>query len=325
MVKVNLNEKTNTVVNYSDINYNYRKNEQEYNYNQSIFDKTKNKNTLTGKNLEILDEKLDKARDNDGCFSSLWNMIKVSTNKGISDRNCDEAIEAYKKGEITFEEAKQEIEEYKIKQEEGVNLLSNITASVASLAGVLVLAGVLMSPISVTLAGALIGGGTKALFKLIDRATNNKDGDALDMKQIAKDGLSGAVTGGIATVTMGTASSAVTIKEGIINCGITGLKTGGLSASVNYSIDCAFEKNKKFKAKDFALTTTEGVLVGGAVGGIMGGANASMHASGILNSGCSFKTFLEKLGQTSKKDVAANSVCTAEYKILNDRIKSTYQ
>ena len=121
-------------------------------------------------------------------------------------------------------------------------------------------------------------------------------------------------------MTMGTAASAPTFSSAVKSCGITGIKTGAASCSSNYVIDCAFDENKKFDTKEFLKTTAEGVVVGGTVGAVMGGANSVMHSTGMLNSGCSFDKFIENAGSTSTRDVAANSVCTAEYKVLNDRI-----
>lgn len=294
-------------------------------YDKSIFEQSKS--TLSDKNVEILNEQLSKVKDNNGCFSSLWNSIKATTGKGMSDEQCNEVIEAYKNGEIDFEEAEEKIKEYSIKQEDSLNLFSNIAASVAALAasaaaaGIIVASGGVATPLVLAGAGALAGGITKAGFKFADRATNNVNGDALNASALMRDSLSGAVAGTIATVTMGTASTAPSIGSAIISCGKTGVKTGAVSCGANYTIDCTFDNKKKFKTQEFVENTFEGALVGGAVGAVMGGANASMHSLGLLNSGCNFKTFTENAGKTLSKDVTANSVCTAEYKILNDRIK----
>ncbi len=298
--------------------------QKEENDDSSIFNRINN--TVSDKNSEILNEQLKKVQDNNGCFSSLWNGVKVAAGAGISDKKCDEVIEAYKNGEIDFHEAEQKIKEYSTKQEESLNLFSNIASSVAAL-GVTALAasaiaatGGAATPFVLAAIGAGAGAATKAGFKLIDRASNNIEGDALDAKEIIKDSLSGAITGSIATVTMGTASTAPTIGSAIISCGKTGIKTGAVSCGANYVIDCTFDEDKKFKAGEFAQNTIEGAIVGGTVGAVMGGANSSMHSLGLLKSGCSFKNFAANAGKTKTEDVTANSVCTAEYKILNDRI-----
>lgn len=296
------------------------------NYDKSIFDSARNKNIISDKNIEILDEQLNNVKNNNGCFSLLWNEIKVSTGTGTSDEKCDEVIEAYKNGEIDFLEAEQKIKEYSSKQDESLNLFSNIAASVAALgvtaaaASAIVASGGAATPLILAAIGAGTGAVTKAGFKLLDRATNKVENDALNSDQIMKDTLSGAVTGTIATVTMGTASSAKTIGEAVISCGKTGVKTGAVACGANYTIDCTFDNHKRFKMEEFAENTIEGAIIGGTVGAFMGGANASMHSIGLLKSGCSFKTFAANAGKTQTKDVTANSVCTAEYKILNDRI-----
>ncbi len=326
MSELNIGKSRGKVITVQDLQTQGLISVPERNDGKSIFNRINS--TVADKNYEILDEQLKKVQDNNGCFSSLWNGIKAATGKGTSDEKCNEVIEAYKSGKINFEEAEQKIKEYSTKQEDSLNLFSNIAASVAAL-GVTAIAAPLIvascglaAPFVIAAAGAGAGAVTKAGFKFIDRASNNIDGDALDAKQIAKDSLSGAVTGSVATVTMGTASSATTIGGAIISCGKTGIKAGAVSSGANYVIDCEFDENKKFKAGEFAENTLEGAVVGGAVGAIMGGANASMHSLRLLKSGCGYDSFQVQAKQNAirTEDVTANSVCTAEYKILNDRI-----
>ena len=284
------------------------------------------KRTLSDKNVEILQEQLEAVKNRNGCFLTLWNGIKNETGFGVTDARCNEVIEQYKKGKITFEEADRQIKEYSLKQDESLNLHSNIFASVAALAATAVAASTfgVAGPLALIAIGAATGGIAKAGFKLADRASNKIDDDALDARQIAKDGLSGAVTGAIATYTMGTASSASTIKSAITNCGITGVKAGAAASSANYTIDCALDENKKFKAMELAETTAEGAVVGGTVGAFMGGFNFTLHTTPLLKSGCSFDKFVLNKGTTSRDDVVANSVCTSEYKVVTDRLKSIY-
>ena len=54
-------------------------------------------NTVSEKNVEILNEQLNKVKDKNGCFMSLWNDVKNVTGTGTSDEKCDEVIEAYSK------------------------------------------------------------------------------------------------------------------------------------------------------------------------------------------------------------------------------------
>ena len=276
------------------------------------------------KNAEILNEKIRNSKEKDGLFSSLWNEVKVQSDIGISDKKCDEAIEAYKNGDITFEEADEKIKEYSIKQEESLNLFANITASVAALGVTAIaaslIAGGLATPLVLAAIGACSGAIVKSGFKFIDRATNNINDDAFDKKEIIKDCLSGAITGSVATITMGTASGASSFTNAVIGCGKTGIKTGAVASSGNYFINTAFDENKQFNAQELAKTTLEGTIIGGTVGAVMGGANSVLHNTGLLKSGCSFETFTKNAGKTTKNDVRANSICTAEYKILNDRI-----
>lgn len=307
------------------------------NENVSIFANNNYENPVTEENIALLTEHLDAVDNQQGAISGAWNNFKENVGIGTSSAKCDEAIEKYKNGELTFEEASAEIDKYASKQDSSLNLFSNIATSVAAI-GAVAAATVLTGGIG-AVAAIAIGAGTGALtktgFKLSDRATNEVEGDALDAKQIAKDTLSGALTGGLATYTMGTAEVASkvaaetvagsAVKNGVktaaINCAKTGVKSGAISGAANYSIDCAFEKNKDFNAGDMIKSTAAGAVIGGTVGGVMGSANGLLRTNGLLNSGCSLDKMLS-VNNASVKNVAANSVCTAEYKVLNDRIRA---
>lgn len=291
---------------------------------QSIFTSYNSSENIE-ENAEILSEKLDSIEASNGVILDGWNSFKETVGIGSSVAKCDEAIERYKNGEITFEEASQMIDEFGTRQESSLNLFSNIATSIAAIGTVAavvatVATGGLLAPVAIAV-GAGAGALTKAGFKTIDRATNEVEGDALNGKEIAKDALSGAVTGGIAVWSMGTASTASSVGQAVKGCAITGVKTGAISGASNYSIDCAFDEDKEFNAGEFVRTTAENAAVGGVVGAFMGGVNGSLHAKGLLKSGCNYKTMINS-NQSNINDVAANSVCTAEYKVVTDRIKN---
>lgn len=293
----------------------------------SIFANNNAENSVTEENIAILTEQLNAVDDNQGAITGAWNNFKEHVGIGTSSAKCDEAIEKYKNGELSFEEASAEIDEYASKQDSSLNLFSNIATSVAAIAAVAAVTvatgGAALPVLAAVGIGAGAGAATKAGFKFADRATNEVEGDALDAKQIVRDGLSGAVTGGLATYTMGTAGAAaeVGVKNAAIGCANTGVKSGAISGAANYSIDCAFDDDKDFNAGDMIKSTASGAVIGGAVGGIMGSANGLLRTNGLLNSGCSLNKML-LVENASVKNVAANSVCTAEYKILNDRIRA---
>ncbi len=275
-------------------------------------------------NIDELYEQLDQVKSEQGIFSKGWNNFKEALNIGTSVEKCDDAIERYKNGEISFEEASMEIEEFSSKQKSSLNLFSNIATSVLAIgavAAVTVCTGGIGTAAAIAI-GAGTGAVTKAGFKLTDRSTNDIEGDALDGKQIAKDALSGAVTGGVAAATMGTAGSASGVKAAAKGCTETGIKTGAMAGSSNYVIDCAFDDDKDFNIKDFTVDTITSAAVGGTVGGIMGTTNGLLRANGILKSGCNLETMVSSSQNASLENVAANSACTTSYKVLNDRIRA---
>ncbi len=288
------------------------------------YPKSLSNNSKEDKSIFLLEEKLQTVQNEGGTISDGWDNFKGLIGIGTSSEKCEEFINKYKNGEISFEEAMAELDKFDKKQDSSLNLFANIATSIVALGAVAaatVLTGGAALPVLATVGiGAAAGGATKVAFKLTDRATNEVKGDAVDAKTIAKDALSGAVTGGIAVATAGT--SANTYKNGfsiaghsfkgraacMAKCTRTGLITGAVSGSSNYLIDTAFDENKDFNIKDFTGTTVESTLVGGTVGCIMGGINGTLRSSGILHA--------------ADSDVVANSACTASYKITNDRIRS---
>lgn len=126
------------IISYSDIG---RQNQEE----TSIFsDKTDD--TEISQNVDTLNDKLSQIHDSQGCISKSWDKFKDLVNLGVSTEDCDEAIEKYKNGEITYEEASQKLEEYKQKQDGSLNLFSNIATSITSIvAATAVGAAVIMS------------------------------------------------------------------------------------------------------------------------------------------------------------------------------------
>lgn len=292
---------------------------------------TEEKEFSIDEQYEILEEQLDAVTDKNGCKRGAWDSVKGFLGIGTSSKKCEDHIEKFKNGEITFEEALTEIEKYDKKQESSLNLFSNIATSVFAIGAataVAVLTGGAASGLVLAAVGATTGAATKAGYKYIDRATNKIDGDANDAKQIAKDALSGAVTGSMAVTTMGTggssftkgASKAANMAKGAFNAAKTGVKTGAVSGAANYTIDCTFD-DKDFKLPDFVHETATNAVVGGTVGSIMGCTNGFLRAENLLSAGGKPVVNGETLANASLKDVAANSTCSAAYKVLNQKIK----
>lgn len=273
-------------------------------------------------NASLLEDQLSFVQKEQGALMRGWDNFKGDIGIGTSSEKCEDAIDKYKSGEISFEEAMGEIEKFYNKQSSSLDLFSNITTAAAALAATVATGGVAGIAI-----GAAVGAGTKAGFKAADRATNDIKGDALDGKQLAKDALSGAVTGGIAVATAGTAKNpfdnGVTIagkqiaagrKACVAKCATTGVITGAISGASNYTIDCAFEENKDFNVKDLAVNTATSSIVGGTVGAVMGGFNGTLRANNV--------NLFDSIDNDTTKTLVANSLCSAEYKLLNSGIRS---
>ena len=285
-------------------------------------------------NVLALQEKLNAIQDENGFFLEAWDKVKSGLNVGTSSEKCENVIEKYKNGEVSYEEAMAEIDKYDSKQENSLNLFSNIATGVVSIVAVTAAVaataatGGLAAPAMLAI-GAGAGALTKAGFKFADRATNDKQNDALDGKQILKDACSGAVTGATSSMTMGTAGSTFTVGASLGKnvasaagkCAMTGVKTGAISGGSNYVIDCAFDENKDFNVGEFVENTAVSAAVGGAVGGIMGSANTVLRHNGLLSAGGQANVVDGKAQFVSTEDVVANSVCTAEYKALNRGIR----
>lgn len=276
--------------------------------------------------VQVLKEELNDIKSNNGVILDGWDDFKKFSSLGVSSDDCDDAIEQYKQGKISFEQAEAKINKYKEKQDNSLNLFSNIATGIAGLvAGAAVVSTGGLAAIG---AGALAGAATKAGVKTIDRATNKIENDALDGKQITKDALSGAVTGGIAVATAGTGGS--TFKDGftlgskkvieggtkacMANSAKIGITTGAISGASNNLIDCTFDENKEFNINDFAKETLTGAAVGGTVGVAMGGFNGALRTKGLLN---------EAIDNDATKTLVANAACNAEYKGANEFVRET--
>lgn len=322
VANIDLGSNKEYVVNYSD----FADNSKTVNdYDKSIF-------ASANTNVEDLSAKLDSVKDEQGCISKAWNGFKNATGLGVSDKDCEEAIEKFKKGEISYEEASKKIDEFKNKQDSSLNLFSNIATSVvaiaaATAAGAAIVAsgGTAAIPILAAV-GAGSGAAAKIGFKMSDRATNEVEGDALNGKQILKDGLSGAVTGSIAAATMGTGSSSSTLASSMAKSATrsmkTGAVTGAISGSSNYAIDCAFDENKDFKVSEMAKVAVQNAATTAVVGGIIGSTNGALRYTGKLNSGGMVKADAGTVINASSDDIIANSACSGAYKIGSDRVKA---
>ena len=121
-------------------------------------------------NVDSLQMQLDTVEQKQGFLSNAWNDIKETTGLGTSVKKCDEAIEKYKNGEISFEEASNTIDEFSQKQDSSLDLFSNIATGVAaiaaaSLAGAAIVAsGGTATPLVLAAIGAGTGAVTKTAY-----------------------------------------------------------------------------------------------------------------------------------------------------------------
>lgn len=244
--------------------------------------------------LKSLNAQLQSVKDEQGAISSLWNGIKCLTNIGSSTEKCEKAIEQFKNGEISYEEASATIAEFQTKQASSVNIAANVATGITAVAAVgtaIVTGG--LSPVAGAAIGAGVGAATKAGLKFIDRATNKVEGDALDGKQITKDALSGAVDGAVSVATMGIGSTAVTgktvaeqtLKQTVIQGAKKGALDGAISGAVtgaaDYTIEAAIEEDVEFDIGDMAKTAAVNAAGGALAGGIAGGVSSGMQYKSI--------------------------------------------
>ena len=259
--------------------------------------------------IQTLEAKLETVNNEQGFISSIWNGIKCFTGLGSSSDKCEQAIEQFKNGEISYEEADSIISGFSEKQKSSVNLIANIATGLAAVAvvGSAVMTGGLSLGVIAAAAGA--GAATKAGLKFADRATNKVEGDALDGKQILKDSLSGAVDGAVSVATMGIGTAAVTgktvaqqtLKQTVIEGAKAGAKAGAISGAItgasDYTIEAAVEEDVEFNLGDLAASTAINAAGGAAAGGALGGISSGIQYKGMQAKIASRQAHHENLSQ----------------------------
>ncbi len=272
--------------------------ELQTNYETVSEENTKNQEaeeTNTETQISNLESLLDKAKENQGIIGKAWNGIKNITGLGSSTNKCEQAIENFKNGVITYDEAETIISNFSDKQDNSVNLAANIATGITTtlVIGSAALTGGLS--LGVIAAAAGVGAATKAGLKFADRATNKVEGDALDAKQIVKDSLSGAVDGAVSVATMGIGTAAVTgktvaeqtIKQTVIQGVKAGAEAGAISGAVtgasDYTIEAVLEEDVDFSVIDLAKTTAANAAGGAVAGGIMGGISSGIQYKNVSN------------------------------------------
>ncbi len=287
-------------------------------------------------NLDDLKNQFETAQDEQGFLGKLWNGFKNLTGLGLSSNDVQDKLEQYENGEITYDEAASVIAEYKTKQDGAADLIANTVTGLA-VAGVSVATG----GAGAVLIGLGVGAGAKAGLKTVDRATNNIEGDALDSKQILKDGITGAVDGVTSAITAGmvsvpTAGATVmtTAKQGLVQGAKAGAITGAATGATQYTTDCAFDNDKEFTLSGLLATTAQNTITGGVFGGITGGVGGAIsqnnfnntvtisHNNGLqkeIDSALQAKRYLDNFNDNNK-DIAITSA--QEYSNILNKLEA---
>ena len=252
--------------------------------NNSIFVSDETAVNTVSADAEALKQQFDAVQDEQGILGKLWNGFKNLTGLGLGSNDVEAKIEQFQNGEITYEEALKTIESYDEKQEGAVNIIANTATGIAT-AGIAVATG----GAGALLMGAAIGGATKAGLKTLDRATNDIQGDALDVKEIIKDGVTGAVDGAVSAATAGMFKGAVagqTVKEAVKQGAIQGAKagaiTGAATGATDYTVNTIAD-GEEFTVEGLLGTTAQNAVTGAVFGGLLGGITGGIQQSKLNN------------------------------------------
>lgn len=252
--------------------------------NNSIFVSDETTVNTVSADAEALKQQFDAVQDEQGILGKLWNGFKNLTGLGLGSNDVEAKIEQFQNGEITYEEALKTIESYDEKQEGAVNIIANTATGIAT-AGIAVATG----GAGAFLMGAAIGGATKAGLKTLDRATNDIQGDALDVKEIIKDGVTGAVDGAVSAATAGMFKGAVagqTVKEAVKQGAIQGAKAGAISGAATGATDYTVNTiadGEEFTVEGLLGTTAQNAVTGAVFGGLLGGITGGIQQSKLNN------------------------------------------
>lgn len=252
--------------------------------NNSIFVSDETTVNTVSADAEVLKQQFDAVQEEQGILGKLWNGFKNLTGLGLCSNDVEAKIEQFQNGEITYEEALETIESYDVKQEGAVNIIANTVTGIAT-AGIAVATG----GAGALLMGATIGGATKAGLKTLDRATNDIQGDALDVKEIIKDGVTGAVDGAVSAATAGMFKGAVagqTVKEAVKQGAIQGAKAGGISGAATGATDYTINTiadGEEFTVEGLLGTTAQNAVTGAVFGGLLGGITGGIQQSKLNN------------------------------------------
>ena len=240
------------------------------------------------KQVASLNQELKEAKDKQGGFGTVWNNIKNLTGAGLSTNDLNEEIEKFKNGETSYDEVLESIENFEKKQDCVVNIFSNILTSTIAGAAITVCAasGGILAGLAV---GALVGGATNASFKILERTTNNIEGDAFDKKKIMEDTLFGSINGLATGITAGlctkinpattwTKTSALTTAEGSMYGALSSGISSGVSSAGNYIVSSKVN-NQTLRADELLETAGKNICTGMLVGAATKGMTSNLQYS----------------------------------------------
>lgn len=227
--------------------------------------------------IKCINDRWSQVKAQQGIIGKAWNEVKELINIGQSESDCESMLQAYNNHEITLDEAMEYIENFETKQKDMTNLIANIATGVGSIAlattAMVATGGASIGWGLAFLKGAPIGAALKTALKLLDRATNDIQGDSLDTKEVIKDAVSGAVTGTVSAVSSGIYAGVKTAKlsTSLINGAKCGIECGALTGAANYTTDSLLDKDKKFSFGELTKNTATSAFVSGTVGAFVGG------------------------------------------------------
>lgn len=263
---------------YNFLNLSKENNSDDFSKSSEFEDKTSvfSENSISN-NTDSLNNIFKNVQDEQGIIGKFWNGFKDLTGLGLGSSDVLNKIEEYEQGKITYSEALEAIESYKNKQDGAVSLISNTATGLATAGFAFATGGA-----GALLMGAVVGGAANAGLKTLDRATNAVENDALDIKEIAKDGLTGAVDGLVSAATAGFVKAPVmgqtikqAVKQGVIQGAKSGVVTGAATGAMDYTINTTVD-GKDFKLSDLAETTVQNALSGAIFGGLFGGISGGL-------------------------------------------------
>ncbi|MBQ9149976.1 hypothetical protein IJX73_03495 [bacterium] len=283
---------------------------------------------VSATNSLFLKRKLEEVEDKQGVLGNIWNGIKEFSNLGTSMSDCESMLDKYNKGEISFDEALECINEFDSKQKTMSGLLSNIITGVGAIAVATTAAA--SGPIGWGLAflkGAPIGAAIKTGLGVLDRATNDIENDEFEGKTLVKDAVSGAITGAASAIS---SASSVTYKalvnNGMLKTGtltadiakgaLCGVECGAMSGSTSYLTEVALG-DEDFSFEELANNTLTSAFVSGTVGGIVGASTHAINVSKASNiSNTSNASDVTNVSKGNGKQIAIDSFWSSMRKVL---------